>query len=250
MRSTTLILAFNLLLAVSARAQSNEELYKQGMEYKAQYKYVEGLLIFQKLVKADTSNVDYLSNCSYFYSRAGHLMPEKDQKKYYTVATYLARKAVTLDEKNAGAHYALALALGRMNENAGNSQKIANAKRIKLEAERAIQLDPKQAGAYHILGRWHREIAGLSGIKKAAINSFYGGVPPGGSFEESVKAFQNAIGIEPKYMLHYYELAMTYAEMDKADLEKDMLKKALQCPVQTPDDPETKKKCEGLLKKL
>ena len=74
----------------------------------------------------------------------------------------------------------------------------------------SISLNPKLAGAYHILGRWHRAIAGFNVIEKAMINSFFGGVPPGGSYEDALKSFMTAIGIEPKYMNHQYELAQTY----------------------------------------
>ena len=245
------LILFLSAVTFSASSQTNEELYQQGVKYKAEYKYKEGLAVFQQLLKSDSSNINYLTNASFFYSRAGHMLTnEKEQMKSYKTAEYLARKSIKTDANSAESHYVWALALGRINEHAGSSQKIANAKVIKLEAERAIALNPKHAGAYHILGRWHREIAGLSGLEKIAVNSMFGGVPQGSSMDESVKAFQNAILIEPKYMLHQYELALTYNEMGKKAEAKAWLKKALECPIQTPDDPQTKKDAEALLKKL
>ena len=142
------------------------------------------------------------------------------------------------------------MALGRINENASSKQKIANAKLIKAQGDRAIALNPKLAGAHHILGRWHKTIAGFSAIEKAMINSFFGGVPPGGSYEDALKSFMTAIGLEPKYMNHQYELAQTYYDMGKSVEAKLWVKKALEIVPSNDDDIKAKKDCEALLKKL
>jgi tetratricopeptide (TPR) repeat protein len=142
------------------------------------------------------------------------------------------------------------MALGRINENASSKQKIANAKLIKAEADRAIALNPKQAGAYHILGRWHRTIAGFSAVEKMMINSFFGGVPPGGSYEDAIKAFMSAIAIEPRYMNHQFELAQTYYDMGKKVEAKLWAQKALEIVPTNDDDIKAKKDCEELIKKL
>jgi tetratricopeptide (TPR) repeat protein len=232
-------------------AQTNDELYKQGLVYKAQYKNTEGLGVFQKLLKADSANVNYVYNASYFYSKCGaKLTVEADKMKYYRTAEYLAKKAIKLDGNNAETHYVYALALGRINENASSSVKIANAKLIKAEIDKCLSLNPKHAGAYHVLGRWHRTIAGFSGIEKTMINTFYGGVPKGGSYDDAVKAFQNAITYEPKYILHQYELAVTYNDMGKKEYAKQWLQNAIKLSADDDDAKDAKKKCEELLKKL
>ena len=73
--------------------------------------------------------------------------PEADKMKYYKSAEYLAKKAIKVNEASADAHYALAMALGRINENASSKQKITNAKIIRAQVDRAIALNPKLAGA-------------------------------------------------------------------------------------------------------
>jgi|SRR5687767_2530579 len=231
--------------------QTNDELYKQGLKYKADRDNKNGLATFQKLMKLDSNNVDYLANGSYFYSKVGNtLATEKEKMNYYHIAEYLAKKALKINDKVAEAQYVYALALGRINENASSSQKIANSKLIKNACDKTILLNPKHAGAYHILGRWHRTIAGFNSVEKAMINTFYGGVPSGGSYDEAVKAFQNAIVNEPKYILHQYELAVTYKEMGKKEYAKTWLKKAIELPANNDDDKDAKKKSEELLKQL
>ena len=69
-----------------------------------------------------------------------------------------------------------------------------------------------------------------------------------------MKCFKKAIQLEPAYVLHYYELAVTLHERDASAADKTdavaALKKAMSLQNQTPDDPATKKKCEVLLTDL
>lgn len=247
-----LVTVFAIAAAFSVTAQSsNDELYKKALKLKIEYKYKEAFPMFQTLLKSDSANVNYLQYGSYCYSKYGfYYAPEAEKMKHYKSAEYLAKKAIKVSEASADAHYAYAMALGRINENASSKQKIANAKLIKAEADRAIALNPKQAGAYHILGRWHRTIAGFSSVEKMMINSFFGGVPPGGSYEDAIKAFMSAISIEPRYMNHQFELAQTYYDMGKKVEAKLWAQKALEIVPTNDDDVKAKKDCEELIKKL
>jgi tetratricopeptide (TPR) repeat protein len=249
---TALALWLTVLTGAAAFAQNaNEELYSKAYKLKTEYKYKDAFPLFQVLVKSDSNNVNYLQYASYCYSKFGYYYAaEADKMKYYKSAEYLAKKAIKVSEASADAHYAYAMALGRINENASSKQKIANAKLIKSEVDRAIALNPKLAGAYHILGRWHRTIAGFNAFEKAMINSFFGGVPPGGSYEDAIKAFMSAIALEPRYMNHQYELAETYYEMGKSVEAKLWAQKALEITPSNDDDIKAKKDCEALLKKL
>ncbi|CAN5337496.1 hypothetical protein BH10BAC1_BH10BAC1_10000 [soil metagenome] len=252
MSKKALLVLFFAFASIGVNAQSNDELYEKAYKLKTEFKYKESFPLFQALLKSDSSNVNYLQYASYTYSKYGYyyVSSEAEKMKYYKTAEYLAKKAIKANEASAEAHYAYAMALGRINENASSKQKIANAKLIKAQVDRAIALNPKLSGAYHILGRWHRTIAGFNAIEKAMINSFFGGVPPGGSYEDAVKAFITAISLEPKYMNHQYELAETYYEMGKNIEAKLWAKKALEITPSNEDDIKAKKDCEALLKKL
>jgi tetratricopeptide (TPR) repeat protein len=247
------ILFFTSIAFQAVEAQ-NKQLFEKGLQLKANYKNNEGLALFQLLLKSDSGNVDYLSNTSYFYSKVGILQGTETRRiDYFQKASYLAKKALKINPNSAEAHYAYALALGRLNENASSKQKITNAKIIKQEAEQAIKLNPQLGGAYHILGRWHRTIAGFGFVEKMAINTLFGGVPEGGSYEAAITNFQKAIQFEPKYMLHYYELAETYFERNEGkdkELARQTLKKAMELPVKNEDDKLSFQKCMDLLQKI
>ncbi|MBK9525446.1 MAG: hypothetical protein IPO39_12025 [Bacteroidetes bacterium] len=197
-------------------AQKADLKYQEALKLKEQSKWEESLGLFEGLLKNDSNNIDFLTNTSYLFCKVGNRQKEESKRlSNFRTAEYLSKKAVALNANSAQAHYNYALALGRINENASSKQKIANAKLIKKECDDAVRLDPKLAGAYHILGRWHRTIAGFNFAEKAMINTLFGGVPEGGSYEASIDAFSKAILLEPDVMLHKYELAQSYAERDE-----------------------------------
>lgn len=247
-----LITSMAMLLSFTLVAQNND--LTTALQLKADSKFPESFAIFQQLLKSDSGNVVYLANTSILYCKMGlRQTVEAKKQQYYHKGEYLALKAIKANNNNADAHYAYAFALGRINEFAGSKQKIANAKTIKAECDKTLSIDPNYAGAYHILGRWHRTVAGFSSIERLMINSFFGGVPPGGTYDDAIKSFSKAITLEPKYILHQYELAMTYYERDaQNDMNqvKSWAERALKCPINNIDDEGTKKKAIELLSKV
>ena len=209
------VILFIFLSFSNLVVKSQNELSK-ALSLKSEKKWEESFKIFRQLLSTDSTNLDFLTNTSYLFSKLGNLKTtETEKQNYFNKATFLSKKAIAIDKLNAQAHYTYALALGRINENASSKQKIANAKVIRVECEEAIKYDPKLGGAYHILGRWHRTIANFNFIEKAAINTFYGGVPDGGSFEAAIENFSKSVLLEPNDLLHKYELAQTYLDRDK-----------------------------------
>lgn len=241
-------------ITYSTSAQDNKQsLFNYAVKIESEGKYNDALTIYKNLLKTDSNNVNLLTHTSILYSRLGFRQNSEEQKtNWYRTALYLSQKAIKIDSQNANAHYAFAMALGRMSEFASNKTKINNANQIKTESELAIQLNPKLAGPYHILGRWHKEVAGFNGFEKAMINTMFGGMGSG-SYTEAIKFFQKAILLEPLNAIHYYELAHSYykrnQEGDKAQAKNWASKCLLIKPI-TQDDEETKQKCEKLLKKL
>jgi tetratricopeptide (TPR) repeat protein len=249
-----LLLLLILSSTIFTNAQdNNQRLFNYAVKIESEGKYNDALTIYKNLLKTDSNNINFLTHTSILYSRLGFRQNSEEQKtNWYKTALQLSQKAIKIDNQNANAHYAFAMALGRMSEFASNKTKINNAKQIKTEAELAIQLNPKLAGPYHILGRWNKEVGGFNGFEKAMINTMFGGMGTG-SYSEAIKYFQKAILLEPLNSIHYYELAHTYykrnQEGDKAQAKNWASKCLLIKPI-TQDDEDTKRDCEKLLKKL
>jgi len=246
-----ILAAFLFTGLANATAQSEKELYDLGIKYKNEVNSKKKLGVFKKLVAMDSTNAEYFANLSFAYSKVGANLDDESLKmKYYKKAKSVASKAKKLNDKSAMAHYSYALALARENENAKTKVKIANAKEIKSECDKALAIDPKLAGAYHVLGRWHRTFAGFSSFEKTMVNTFYGGTPKGGTYKDALEMFQKAIELEPWYMLHTYELAVTYHEMGKDDYAIKFLEKAMKLPQSYEDAKLCYKDCEKLLAEL
>jgi tetratricopeptide (TPR) repeat protein len=248
------ILIVLLVVSCHAVAQSQEDLYKQAVKLKDASRFEESLAVFQQLLKADSTRIEYLYNTSFLFSKLGNRQKEEEKRQeYFHRAEYFAKKAIARDYNNAEGHYTYALALGRLNENASSKQKIANAKLIKTECETGLKLNPKHSGLYHILGRWHRTIAGFNFVEKGMINAFFGGVPEGGSYDDAIACFSKAVLLEPGYMLHKYELAQTYYERGEGDdyiLCKIWCRKVLEMTPADQDDQLILQKAKALLKKV
>lgn len=209
-------------------AQTRQTLFEQALLYKKVNHVDKALHCFELLLKSDSNNIQYLCNTSIFYSKKGNEFTNKQSRlNYFNKAHYLARKALAVNTNFAESHYCMALAMGRLNEFAATKTKILHAKEIKFHIDETLKINPAHAGAYHLLGRWHRTVAGFSAFDKLLISSFYGGVPKGCSYESSINAFRKAIAFEPLYKLHQYELAQTYIAMGKPIQAKIWFKKAL-----------------------
>jgi tetratricopeptide (TPR) repeat protein len=235
-------------------AQQQEEQYKLAVKLKNESRFEESLAIFQQLLKADSARAEYLYNTSFLFSKLGNRQKEEAARlSYFQKSEYYAKRAIAVAPDNAESHYTYALALGRINENASSKQKIANAKLIKSECETGLKLNPKHSGLYHILGRWHRTIAGFNFVEKGMINAFFGGVPEGGSYKDAIDCFSKAVLLEPGYLLHKYELAETYYERGEGDdyiLCKIWCKKVLEMTPMDVDDKLTQEKARRLLQKV
>ena len=108
----------------------------------------------------------------------------------------------------ADGHFALAAAVGRASLSMGKKERIRRARIIRDEALRAIALDPRHDGAYHILGRWNAEIMRLSGFSRFFAKWLLGaGIFGEASWEGAVSNMEQAVALDPGRLYHRLELA-------------------------------------------
>jgi tetratricopeptide (TPR) repeat protein len=225
-------------------------MYQNGRQLMAQRHFKDALPIFQALLKQDSSNIDYLQYTAFLYAKVPHDAPKKIRKimpGYYRMAHYLAKKAIAKDSNSAEAHYALAFVIGVENEDADTKQQIANAKAMKVEIDKCLALNPHHAGAWHLLGRWYRKLAEINGLERLAMSAIYGASLPEATYADAAKAFEKAYLYEPDYILHQYELALTYHRMGKDIDAKIWLERAIKANYTGDDEVDTKKMCQDLL---
>lgn len=146
-----------------------------------------------------------------------------------------SRHALKVHPQHSDAHLSVAISLGKLVEFMGNKEKIKTSREIKTEAEKALALNPKSDYANHLLGRWHQNIADMSGATRMVAKFIYGKVPRG-SFQEALKHFSKARKLQPNRLIHELEYGRTLAMMGRKKEAEAVLSKALGKPNREPDD--------------
>jgi tetratricopeptide (TPR) repeat protein len=169
----------------------------------------------------------------------------------YDRAEVLARRAVAASPNEAQGHFVLSNAIGRASLTKGKKERVKRAAEIRDEALKAIELDPKHDGAYHILGRWNAEIMRLSGVTKFFAKSFLGAaVFDQASWEGAVANMEKAVELNPTRVYHRLDLAEIYIDRKRFGDARTQLQKAERLPVADVMDPTYKEDAARMLKEI
>jgi tetratricopeptide (TPR) repeat protein len=141
-----------------------------------------------------------------------------ERDSIYARAERGSRRAVAADSMGADGHFALAASVGRASLTMGKKERIRRARVIRDEAMRAIELNPRHDGAYHILGRWNAEIMRLSGLSRFFAKRLLGaGIFGEASWEAAVSNMERAAALDPGRLYHHLELAEIYVDRKRYD---------------------------------
>ncbi len=173
---------------------------------------------------------------------------EEVAQQHYEEALQLAETALTVEANHAHAHFAKAVVEGRLALDAGTRERVQRSRAVKEHADRAIELDSTLAGAYHVRGRWNREVSDLGFFERAVVKTVYGGLPEA-SFQQAVRDFRRAIELE-NVRFHHLELAKTYLKMERPDDARSELQTVLSLPAKEPFDLQYEEEAQSLLHDL
>jgi tetratricopeptide (TPR) repeat protein len=180
---------------------------------------------FQAALEQDSSSYDANWQGAVTLLDLGEQIPDSaknsQRDSLYSLAERYATRAVAANPQGADGHFALGAAIGRVSLGLGTEARIRRAKVIRAEALRAIELNPKHDGAYHILGRWNAEIMRLSGLSRFFARNFLGaGIFKEASWKNAIANMQKAVELDPGRIYHHLELARIYADRKRpADAE-------------------------------
>jgi tetratricopeptide (TPR) repeat protein len=207
---------FVLFVAGGLFAAEADSLLAQGDALAKQHRTREALAVFEKANSLSPANAEILSRLSEQYS---DLTDSEKSEKPARQSLEFALQAVKAASDNFRAHVDLAIAYGKLTDFTDNKTKLEYSKLIKKEAETALRLDPNNALAAHVLGRWHLGIASLNPMLKAMARMIYGGMPPA-SMEEAVSLLKKAVDLEPSSILYRHELAKAYSKNGQSQLAR------------------------------
>lgn len=241
------------LLACFGRliAQDNIVLLKEAENLERSFKEPEALEKYKQILANDAVNIKALVKATELSCSLGSRKENKNDKRLnFESALAFAQRAAKVDANSADANYALAMASGKMTEVETENKKIvAYVKDTKAFADKAIAINSNFGKAYFILGRWHYEMVNLSGIKKAAVKLFYGGLPEA-SLENAIMYMEKCKSLEPYYMINYYFLNKAYKDNDKPAKQIEVLSRMVKLPNRTFDDAVMKEDAQKQLQQL
>ncbi|MFI5168327.1 MAG: hypothetical protein ACHQQS_17095 [Thermoanaerobaculales bacterium] len=153
----------------------------------------------------------------------------QEQKKFCTEAEGFARKAVLLDPAGAKGHDYLAIALGKLALFEGGKRKVELSKEVEAEAEKALERDPNDDLALHVLAIWNRELVQLNWFLRQAAQVLYGRLPQA-SLDAAIADLERASELRPDVIPHHVEFGITLEAARRWPEARAELEKALALP--------------------
>lgn len=214
-------------------SQTYENPLVRADSFRKEYRFPEALQLLNHVLEAHPTNYDALWKKSSVISEMGFLIANASVKEdYFYEALYLAKKALGIRPDGIGAHFAMALALGRMEAVVDDHRKVTFAVKMKKHAETVLRMDSTYHYAWYLLGSWSYDFAGLSDSDYAVAKSMFGSdVVHNATYEHAIEFFQKALSFEPDNVVYNYHTAMAYMQVDREDEALDFLRKAVRQPL-------------------
>ncbi len=246
-----LVILIGSLLMLTAGAQDINVLLKEADNLEKQLKEPEALEKYKQVLLQNPVQLKALVKAAELNVSLGNRQTDKNSKRlYYETALSFANRAFMADSNQADASYAMSMASGKMTDVESENRKIvAYVKDVKKYADRALSINPNHARANYTLGKWHYEMANLSGVKKIAVKLFYGGLPDG-NLDEAITYMEKCRSLEPYFVSNYLDLAKAYKDNRRPAQAIEVLNRLVKLPTRSTDDIASKAEGTKLLESM
>lgn len=203
-------------------------------------------------VPADTNSYEFLVKAAHDAVDKAEFNPSEEQRKsLYRNAEQYARRAVAANPNDAEGHFELARAIGRNAQTMGARDRVKYAGEVRDQAMSALKINPKHAGALHVMGMWNAEVMRLNGFTRMIAKNLLGGKVFGeASWDNAQKYMEDAVAAEPNRITHRLDLAGVYADRDLKDKARQEYEWIATAPVVDYNDRNYKEEASRRLKDL
>lgn len=225
-----------LLAAAPLSAQTAAEHIVMGDREHAAMNASGALGHYQAAITTDPTNAEALWRASREAIDLGEF-DDARRDSLYGLGEQYARSAVQANPNSSMAHFALAKAIGRRALSMGARDRVKFAGEVRKEALEALRLDSTNAGALHIMGRWHANIMRLSGVSRFVAKNLLGGkIFNEANWRDATTYLERAAALEPDRVVHKLELASVYADTNNKAKARETYQAAIQlAPVEYND---------------
>jgi tetratricopeptide (TPR) repeat protein len=208
------LVVISVSLSRIAGGQSVAEHIAIGDREHAAFNAANALKHYEAALAVDPNNSDALIKAAYDAVDLGEFNPHVDQRTaLYRSGEQYARRAVAANPDNAEAHFQLARAIGRNALTMGARDRIKFAREVRDQALEALRLNPKHAGALHVMGVWNAEVMRLNGLSRMIAKNFLGGsIFSEANWDNAQTYLEQAVSLDPDRITHRLDLAAVYAD--------------------------------------
>jgi tetratricopeptide (TPR) repeat protein len=174
---------------------------------------------YEEAIKLDPRNYEALWKATREAVDVGEFnSDDKERDRLYALAEQYARRAVEANPNDAEGHFNLARALGRKALSLGKRDQVKYAGDVRVQALEALKLDPKHAGALHVMGMWNYNVMQLSGMTRFFAKTFLGGkVFDSANWDDAQKYMEESAANDPTRLVHHLDLARVYKARDEKE---------------------------------
>ena len=247
MNMRPVLLAATILCAGPLSAQTAAEHIVMGDRDHAAMNVAGALGHYQAAIQADANNAEALWRASREAIDLGEF-DDARRDSLYRLGEQYARRAVQANPNSAMAHFTLAKAVGRRALSMGARDRVKFAGEVRQEALAALAIDSLNAGALHVMGRWHANVMRLSGVSRFVAKNLLGGkVFNEANWRDAVRYLERAASLEPDRVVHKLELASVYADSGNKAKARETYQAAIQtAPVEYNDKRYVEQARQGL----
>jgi tetratricopeptide (TPR) repeat protein len=210
----------------------------------ALYDYGSSIERYRSACLMDSTSFEAFWKLGRSLNLKGETAEEDSQLVIFEESRDAERHALSLKEDDADAHFQLARALGKIALFKGIFKSASLAKEVRKECLRALEIDSLHDGAWHILGRWNREVS-----KKPKILRVPMGL--GAANKDDALAFmKKAVEINPENIHHRLEMGNTYRRYKMTDQARREYEKCLELTVRSPLDEKYRDEAKKMLAEM
>lgn len=244
------LLWLRLSAVLAADSATVTELLRRADELDARQEVVAALTLLEEANAKFANHAEILIRLAKQQSnQIFEVKADAEKKRLAALCLVTAERAVAADTNSARARLSVGICLAKNFPYVDNQTKVNYSRRLKEESERAIALDPKLDLAYHMLARWHFEVAEMNFILRGIAKLVYGGLPKG-TLEDAQANFEKAITLAPKRIIHRHQLAQTLLALRKKPEAVAQLQHCLSLSPADKDDAEARKGAAKQLREL
>ncbi|MFZ4483659.1 MAG: tetratricopeptide repeat protein [Chthoniobacterales bacterium] len=239
-----------VFLVMAARGWAAGDWIEQGDSLDREFKSAQALEFYLKAEDVQPDDPELLRKISKQYVEMVIDAPTRAEKTRLAEVGYAyALKAKKLAPKDAQVRLTVSIAAGRLAFFRDARGKLELSRVVESDAAAAAKLDPRYALAWHVLGRWHYEIASLNLLLKALAEVVYGKIPSA-SYEQAIFYLEKAAQLEPGNALFHAELGRAYLTVDRREDARRELQKSLTLPQRNRDDADAQSRAKLALQGL